>query len=80
MTTLLARGRSVPDDVSLVAICPRDVAVGQPLALTSVDLPAEAIGRIAVEMAMAGIRGEKLAETRLLAPVLTQRLSTSARH
>ena len=77
IATLRERGRVVPDDISLVAVCPLDVAVGQPLPLTSVDIPAHAIGRIAVEMAMARVAGEQPAETRLLAPVLTERLSTA---
>ncbi len=77
IATLRERGRAVPDDISLVAVCPLDVAVGQHLPLTSVDIPAHAIGRIAVEMAMARVAGEQLAETRLLAPVLTERLSTA---
>jgi DNA-binding LacI/PurR family transcriptional regulator len=56
IATLRERGLSVPGDISLVAVCPQDVAVGQPLPLTSVDIPAQAIGRVAVEMAMAGSR------------------------
>jgi DNA-binding LacI/PurR family transcriptional regulator len=77
IATLRERGLAVPDDISLVAVCPLDVAVGQYLPLTSVDIPAHAIGRIAVEMALARVAGEQLAETRLLAPVLTERLSTA---
>ena len=77
VATLRGRGRSVPDDVSVVAVCPQDVAVGQPLSLTSVDIPATTVGRIAVEMALARIDGDQPAETRLLAPVLTERLSTA---
>jgi DNA-binding LacI/PurR family transcriptional regulator len=77
IATLRERGRAVPDDVSVVAVCPQDVAVGQPLPLSSVDIPATAIGRIAVEMALARIGSEQPAETRLLAPVLTERLSTT---
>ena len=77
VATLRGRGRSVPDDVSVVAVCPQDVAVGQPLPLTSVDIPATAIGRIAVEMALARVDGNQPAETRLLAPVLIERLSTA---
>jgi DNA-binding LacI/PurR family transcriptional regulator len=78
VATLRERAVAVPDDISLVAVCPLDVAVGQPLPLTSVDIPAHVIGRVAVEMAMARVAGEQPAETRLLAPVLTERLSTVA--
>ncbi|PVU83661.1 LacI family transcriptional regulator [Cellulomonas sp. WB94] len=77
IATLRERGRRVPDDISLVAVCPEDVAVGQPLPLTSVDIPAHVIGRVAVEMAMARVEGEQPAETRLLLPVLTERQSTA---
>ena len=77
IATLRERGRSVPQDISMVAVCPEDVAVGQPLPLTSVDIPAHAIGRVAVEMAMARVEGEQPAETRLLIPVLTERQSTA---
>ena len=77
IATLRERGLTVPHDISLVAVCPLDVAVGQPLPLTSVDIPAQAIGRVAVEMAMARVAGELPAQTRLLAPVLTERHSTA---
>ena len=77
IATLRERGRHIPADVSLVAVCPVDVADGQPLALTWVDIPAFTIGRVAVEMAMARIGRERPAETRLLEPVLTTRLSTA---
>jgi len=77
IAALRDRGRVVPDDVSVVAVCPLDVAVGQPLPLTSVDIPAHAIGRVAVEMAVARIARDQPAETRLLTAVLTQRDSTA---
>ena len=76
VASLQARGLELPDDVSVVAVCPLDVAVGQPLALTAVDIPARTIGRVAVEMLMARLDGPRAAETRLLPPVLTHRLST----
>ena len=77
IATLRERGRSIPEDVSVVAVCPQDIALGQPLPLTSVDIPADAIGRVAVEMAMARVAGEQPTETRLLAAVLIERLSTA---
>ncbi len=79
LATLRERGRLVPDDVSVVALCPADVALGQLLPLTSVDLPAQAIGELAVEMAMARVVRDEPAETRLLAPQLVERGSTAAR-
>jgi DNA-binding LacI/PurR family transcriptional regulator len=70
---LRASGRSVPGDVSLVAICPRDVAFTHPVRLTSIDIPALEVGTLAVEMAMGLLDGGRHAETRLLAPSLVER-------
>ena len=79
LSTLRDRGRRVPEDVSVVAVCPPDVALAQRLPLTAVDIPAHAIGRVAVEMAMARVEDEQPAETRLLTPTLTARESTTPR-
>ena len=38
---LRERGIEVPRDMSVVAVCPQDVATGQPQQLTSVDIPAD---------------------------------------
>lgn len=70
-------GKSIPNDLSVLAICPSDLAASQPLPLTSIDIPGEAIGRAAVEMAMTRLDGDQPAETRLLAPVLVERSSTA---
>ena len=66
-------GRRVPRDVSIVAVCPPDIAVGLPVPLTSVDIPAHEVGALAVEMVMHLLGGEHGAQTRLLAPTLTER-------
>jgi len=78
LATLRERGRHVPDDVSVVALCPSDVALGQLLPMTSIDLPAQTIGEVAVAMAMARVERDEPAETRLLAPQLVERGSTAA--
>lgn len=70
--------KRIPQDVSVIAICPPEVAANQPTPLTSIDIPAEAIGRAAVEMAVARITSEQPAETRLLAPILVERESTAS--
>lgn len=70
-------GKSIPEDLSVIAICPQDLAASQPQPLTSIDIPGEAIGRAAVEMAMLRLDSDQPAETRLLAPVLTDRHSTA---
>jgi DNA-binding LacI/PurR family transcriptional regulator len=61
----------------VVAVCPEDVAIGQPQALTSVSIPATRIGAVAVEMVMHRLDHGQEAETRLLAPELTARTTTA---
>jgi len=46
--------------------------------MTSIDLPAQTIGEVAVAMAMARVERDEPAETRLLAPQLVERGSTAA--
>jgi DNA-binding LacI/PurR family transcriptional regulator len=72
---LRARGQKVPDDVSIVAVCPPDFALGLPIPITSVDIPAHAIGTLAVDMVMGLLDGRRGPETRLLSPHLTERAS-----
>jgi DNA-binding LacI/PurR family transcriptional regulator len=75
---LRASGRRVPDDLSIVAVCPRDVAVTMPFALTSVDIPAHDVGTLAVETAMRLLDGRHIDQIRLLAPTLVERDSCAA--
>ncbi|MBE1874866.1 LacI family DNA-binding transcriptional regulator [Myceligenerans pegani] len=77
LSRLADRGIVVGADMSVVAVCPTDVALSQRIAMTSIDLPAEDIGRVAVDMVMARLDGEQPSETRLLAPVLTERESSA---
>jgi DNA-binding LacI/PurR family transcriptional regulator len=77
LATVRERGLQVPGDISVVAVCPQDVATGQPQPLTSVDIPALTIGGVAVDMAMARLEHDEPAETRLLAPTLTARATTA---
>jgi DNA-binding LacI/PurR family transcriptional regulator len=72
---LRATGRRVPEDVSVVAVCPRDVAVSMPVHLTSVDIPAHDVGTLAVETAMNLLAGRAAAGTTLLPPTLVERNS-----
>lgn len=69
-------GRSVPDDASVVAICPDDMADTHAVAFTNIGLPAHQVGEIAVEMALRHLAGATAVETRLLSPLLTERDST----
>lgn len=69
-------GREIPRDVSLVAVCPENTALSLPSPVTSVDIPADHIGRIAVEMVLARIGGDGPSEIRLLGPTIVERGST----
>jgi DNA-binding LacI/PurR family transcriptional regulator len=70
-------GRRVPDDVSIVAICPADVAERAVPPLSSVLIPAEEVGRLAVELVMDSLEGRQNRQTTLLAPRLTRRQSAA---
>jgi DNA-binding LacI/PurR family transcriptional regulator len=73
---LRQQGRAVPEDVSVIAICPDQVALQASVRLTSVAIPAQEMGRRAVELVMAKIRGDEPDTVTLLPPQLTARAST----
>jgi DNA-binding LacI/PurR family transcriptional regulator len=82
LSLLRLSGRAVPEDTSVVAICPDQVALQASPRLTSVSIPAEEMGRRAVRLAMAQLdgaadHGARPQETTLLAPVLTVRDSSA---
>lgn len=68
---LRAEGRRVPEDVAVVAICPDELA--ERLRVTSVQLPAEVLGRHAVELLMAKLAGHEPPSLTLLPPKLLSR-------
>src|SRR5664279_4487395 len=70
LSALRATQREIPDDVSVVAVCPEDVAVSMPVALTSIDIPAHEVGSLAVELVMKLLDGPRRAQARLLSPTL----------
>ncbi|PFG43960.1 LacI family transcriptional regulator [Isoptericola jiangsuensis] len=70
---LAERGLASAAGAPVVALCPTAVATAQAVPLTSIDIPGEVIGGVAVDMVLAGLDGERPAETRLLAPVLVER-------
>ena len=74
---LRRRSLGVPADLSVITLCPDDVAENLPVPLTSIAVPAEELGEIAVEMVMARLAAEQPPEVRLLQPRLTDRGSTS---
>ncbi len=57
LSTLRRLGRRVPDDISVVAICPDEMATNQSIPLTGVAVPADQMGRLAVEMVLSQLDG-----------------------
>jgi len=70
-------GRGVPADVSVVAICPDNLAERATVPLTSVAIPAEEVGERAVELLMSKLDGHDVPDLTLLVPRLTSRASTA---
>lgn len=77
LTVVQSLGRHVPSDVSVVAICPDEVAERSTPPLDSVLIPAEEVGSQAVELLMRKLEGAEVPEATLLAPRLTARASTA---
>lgn len=75
LASLPLLGRRVPQDVSVVAICPDQFA--EQSGLTSVPVPAEEVGRQAVTLLMRRLREEPVPQVTLLEPRLTVRDSTA---
>ncbi len=72
MGALRALGRRVPDDVSVLAICPDQIADRAAPALSSVLVPAEEVGAKAVELLMRKLDGGQVPEATLLPPQADQ--------
>jgi DNA-binding LacI/PurR family transcriptional regulator len=79
MSLLRQLGRLVPEENSVLAICPDQVALQTSPQLTSVSIPAEEMGQGAVRLIMAQLAGESTVGSTLLPPRLTIRESTAAR-
>ncbi|MFJ9210706.1 LacI family DNA-binding transcriptional regulator [Streptomyces sp. NPDC102264] len=79
LALLRQQRRAVPEDISVVAICPDQVAVHASVPLTSVAVPAQEMGRHAVEQVVAKLSGRGPDEVVLLRPELTVRESTGPR-
>jgi len=82
LSLLRAGGRTVPEDASVIAICPDPMAEQHSPRLTSVSGPKKELGQVAVEQVMARIAatavGDELAGQLLLTPPeLTVRESTA---
>ncbi|MHB9858708.1 LacI family DNA-binding transcriptional regulator [Streptomyces sp. YIM S03343] len=76
LALLRQQGRAVPEDVSVIAICPDQVAAQASVRLTSVAIPAQEMGRHAVAQLVAKLEGRAADDVVLLAPELTARSST----
>lgn len=76
LNLLQQQGRAVPEDVSVVAVCPDQVATQASVRLTSVAIPAQEMGRRSVEQVVAKLGGRGTDEVDLLEPVLTVRASS----
>lgn len=76
LSLLRTTGRIVPEDASVVALCPEPLAEQHSPRLTAVTGPAQELGRQAVELVMARINGGDAPEITLLTPVLTVRESS----
>lgn len=82
LAALATLGRRVPQDVSVVAICPDELAERVSPALTSVLVPAEEVGFHAVTLLMHKLSDTdpEVPDATLLPPRLTVRASTARRH
>jgi DNA-binding LacI/PurR family transcriptional regulator len=74
-----AAGLRVPEDLSVVAICPDEVAERPATPVSSIAIPAAEVGEQAVELLMAKLDDLDVPDATLLPPRLTQRASTAPR-
>jgi hypothetical protein len=76
---LRARGRRVPEDISVVTLCPRADAIRQSVQLTSMDIPAAELGELAVRMVMETVTAPRgFRRSGLIEPQLVERRSCAA--
>ncbi|WP_329177749.1 MULTISPECIES: LacI family DNA-binding transcriptional regulator [unclassified Streptomyces] len=76
LSLLRTSGRVVPEDASVVALCPEPLAEQYSPRLTAVTGPAHELGRQAVALVMNRLDDRPTAEVSLLTPVLTPRESS----
>jgi DNA-binding LacI/PurR family transcriptional regulator len=77
LDALRALGRRVPGDISVVAVCPDEVAERASPPVSAVTIPVEEMGRQAVTLLMAKLEERDVPDATLLAPRLTPRASTA---
>jgi DNA-binding LacI/PurR family transcriptional regulator len=76
LSLLRTTGRAVPEDVSIVALCPDHIAEQTAPRLTSVNIPATELGTRAVELLMRRLADGGGGEVQLIPPSLTVRGSS----
>ena len=74
---LAGLGLRVPQDVSVVAVCPDDEAERLRLPATSASLPVEELARTAVRLLAGGVNGQTAASVTILPPTLKIRDTTA---
>jgi len=72
-------GLRVPEDVSVVAVCPDEEAERSPQPFTAVSLPAEELARTAVRVLAGLVKGDPEPAATILSPILKVRDTTSRR-
>jgi LacI family transcriptional regulator len=75
---LAGLGRRVPQDVSVVAVCPDEEAERSARHFTAVALPVEDLARTAVRLLAGLVNGAREPSVTILAPILKVRDTTSA--
>ena len=78
LSLLRTSGRVVPEDMSIVALCPDQIAEQTAPRLTSVTMPATELGTRAIELLMRRMADGLAGEVQLIPPSLTVRSSTTA--
>jgi DNA-binding LacI/PurR family transcriptional regulator len=78
LSLLRQNRRAVPEDISVVAVCPEQVALQGSVRLTSVTIPAREMARQAVDRLIAKIGGKADDEVVLLKPELVVRASSGS--
>jgi DNA-binding LacI/PurR family transcriptional regulator len=77
MSLLRTAGRAVPEDMSIVALCPDHIAEQTAPRLTSVNIPANELGTRAVELLVRRMADGEPGEVQLITPSLITRGSTA---
>ena len=74
---LAGLGLRVPQDVSVVAVCPDDEAERLPVPVSAVSLPVEDLARTAVRLLAGQVNGESVPSVTILPPTLKVRATTA---